>query len=260
MGQGDCSPGPHKPVVKMSARRRVGFFAFTVAMPARVYDGAPFPNTNAGDEARDKRATMNEETHDSAATPTTNAIEPSEEKPRYLLDFAIEAANEEANATRDAESAEPKRLRKRDILKLNSKRLTLFCIQLAFLAGVCYLGSAVSNHLPIEVPSNICSMGILLSLLISGMIDESKIELVSNFLLKYMPVFFIPAGVTILTSLPMIGDRIGWFALVCVITTVLVFLSTALTVILVGRLQKYFAEKRAGKDVHLKSVLSIEGK
>ncbi len=204
---------------------------------------------------------MNEKMHNSAATPTANATEPNQEKPRYLLDFAIEAANEEANATRDgAESAEPKRLRKRDILKLNSKRLTLFCIQLAFLAGVCYLGSAVSKHLPIEVPSNICSMGILLSLLISGMIDESKIELVSNFLLKYMPVFFIPAGVTILTSLPMIGDRIGWFALVCVITTVLVFLSTALTVILVGRLQKYFAEKRAGKDVHLKSVLSIEGK
>ena len=122
----------------------------------------------------------------------------------------------------------------RERIKFHSKRLTLFFIQLAFLAGVCYIGEAVSVHLPVEVPANICSMGILLSLLISGMIDESKIELVSSFLLKYMPVFFIPAGVTILRCLPMIGDRIGWFALVCIITTVLVFLSTALTVILVG--------------------------
>lgn len=88
--------------------------------------------------------------------------------------------------------------------------------------------------------------------------DESKIELVSSFLLKYMPVFFIPAGVTILRCLPMIGDRIGWFALVCIITTVLVFLSTALTVILVGRLQKYIAGKRAGKDVHLRGVFTTE--
>lgn len=183
----------------------------------------------------------------------------AENKPQYLLDFAIKAASDEANAARSIEGeTAPKRRRKRDILKFYSKRLTLFCIQLAFLAGVCYLGSAVSNHLPIEVPANICSMGILLSLLISGMIDESKIELVSNFLLKYMPVFFIPAGVTILTSLPMIGDRIGWFALVCVITTVLVFLSTALTVIFVGRLQKYLAEKRAGKNVHLRNMLSSE--
>ena len=126
----------------------------------------------------------------------------------------------------------------RERIKFHSKRLTLFFIQLAFLAGVCYIGEAVSVHLPVEVPANICSMGILLSLLISGMIDESKIELVSSFLLKYMPVFFIPAGVTILRCLPMIGDRIGWFALVCIITTVLVFLSTALTVILVGRLQQ----------------------
>ena len=69
----------------------------------------------------------------------------------------------------------------RERIKFHSKRLTLFLIQLAFLAGVCYIGEAVSVHLPIEVPANICSMGILLSLLISGMIDESKIELVSNF-------------------------------------------------------------------------------
>ena len=146
----------------------------------------------------------------------------------------------------------------RERIKFHSKRLTLFFIQLAFLAGVCYIGEAVSVHLPVEVPANICSMGILLSLLISGMIDESKIELVSSFLLKYMPVFFIPAGVTILRCLPTIGDRIGWFALVCIITTVLVFLSTALTVILVGRLQKYIAGKRAGKDVHLRGVFTTE--
>ena len=56
----------------------------------------------------------------------------------------------------------------------------------------------------------------------------------------------------------MIGDRIGWFALVCIITTVLVFLSTALTVILVGRLQKYIAGKHAGKDVHLRGVFTTE--
>ena len=146
----------------------------------------------------------------------------------------------------------------RERIKFHSKRLTLFFIQLAFLAGVCYIGEAVSVHLPVEVPANICSMGILLSLLISGMIDESKIELVSSFLLKYMPVFFIPAGVTILRCLPMIGDRIGWFALVCIITTVLVLLSTSLTVILVGRLQKYIAGKRAGKDVHLRGVFTTE--
>ena len=72
----------------------------------------------------------------------------------------------------------------RERIKFHSKRLTLFFIQLAFLAGVCYIGEAVSVHLPVEVPANICSMGILLSLLISGMIDESKIELVSSFLLK----------------------------------------------------------------------------
>lgn len=151
------------------------------------------------------------------------------------------------------------RERKRDKAKRGGKRCGIFCIQLAFLAGVCYVGNAVSGSLPIAVPGNICSMAILLTLLISGMIAEEKIALISNFLLKYMPVFFIPAGVTIMTSLPLIQGHIPQFVLVCVLTTVMVFLTTSITVIVVTRLQKYLQAKRAGKDVHLRKVLSVEG-
>lgn len=193
------------------------------------------------------------------------------EKQRSFLDRFVQAARDEAEAEAAANAASenngdataanhPFRLRKRDIFKFHSKRVALFCIQLAFLGGVCYLGSAVSNHLPISIPANICSMVILLSLLITGMVDDSKIELASNFLLKYMPLFFIPAGVTILTSLPLIGARIPLFLLVCIITTVLVFLSTAVTVIVVGRVQNYLVAKRAGENVHLRSVFSKEAK
>ena len=65
----------------------------------------------------------------------------------------------------------------RERIKFHSKRLTLFFIQLAFLAGVCYIGEAVSVHLPVEVPANICSMGILLSLLISGTVSYTHLTL-----------------------------------------------------------------------------------
>ena len=76
-----------------------------------------------------------------------------------------------------------------------------------------------------------------MTLLISGIVAEEKIALASNFLLKYMPVFFIPAGVTIITSLPLIQGRIPQFILVCLVTTFLVFLATSTTVIAVTRLQ-----------------------
>lgn len=153
----------------------------------------------------------------------------------------------------------PARQRKRDKAKRGSKKLGLLCLQFAFLAGVCYVGSAVSDSLPISIPGNICSMVILLTLLISGIVAEEKIALASNFLLKYMPVFFIPAGVTIITSLPLIQGRIPQFILVCLVTTFLVFLATSTTVVAVTRLQKYFLAKRAGENVELHKVFSIKG-
>ena len=95
--------------------------------------------------------------------------------------------------------------------------------------------------------------------LISGIIAEEKIALISNFLLKYMPFFFIPAGVTILTSLPLIEGRIPQFLLVCLLTTVIVFLATSITVVLVTRLQKYVHAKRAGRDARLAAVFTLKG-
>ena len=151
------------------------------------------------------------------------------------------------------------RARRRDKAKRDSRKLGMFCIQLAFLAGVCYVGNAVSASLPIAIPGNICSMAILLVLLISGIIAEEKIALISNFLLKYMPFFFIPAGVTILTSLPLIEGRIPQFLLVCLLTTVIVFLATSITVVLVTRLQKYVHAKRAGRDARLAAVFTLKG-
>lgn len=133
---------------------------------------------------------------------------------------------------------------KRDRAKRLSKTAGHFAIQLAFLLGVCYVGNAVSATLPVSVPGNIVSMTLLLTLLVSGIVDASRIKLVSDFLLKYMPVFFIPAGVTILGCLPLIQGRIPQFILVCLITTVMVFLSTSLTVIGVTRLQKTIAARR----------------
>lgn len=156
----------------------------------------------------------------------------------------------EKNAPCDPASTRAKRL---------ALRAATFFAQLAFLAGVCYIGNAVSDSLPIPIPGNICGMAILLSLLISGIVDERKISVVSTFLLKYMPVFFIPAGVTILTCLPIIRDHIPQFVAVCAITTMLVFLATASTVILVTRIQRAVCAKRAGKRAPRKGVAASQG-
>lgn len=105
-----------------------------------------------------------------------------------------------------------------------------FVIQLAFLIGVCYIGNAVAAAIPLGIPGNFVSMVLLLGLLITGMLQATKIDLISSFLLKYMPVFFIPAGVSVMGCFPMIADHLPQFALVALLTTVLVFLVTSLTV------------------------------
>lgn len=119
-----------------------------------------------------------------------------------------------------------------------------FVIQLAFLIGVCYIGNTVAAAIPLGIPGNIVSMVLLLGLLITGMLQATKIDLVSSFLLKYMPVFFIPAGVSVMGCFPMIADHLPQFALVVLLTTVLVFLVTSLTVTAVIKIQAKIAEKK----------------
>lgn len=133
-----------------------------------------------------------------------------------------------------------------------------FVIQLAFLIGVCYIGNTVAAAIPLGIPGNIVSMVLLLGLLITGMLQATKIDLVSSFLLKYMPVFFIPAGVSVMGCFPMIADHLPQFALVVLLTTVLVFLVTSLTVTAVIKIQAKIAEKK-GLEFDTSMPLSNEG-
>ena len=133
-----------------------------------------------------------------------------------------------------------------------------FVIQLAFLIGVCYIGNTVAAAIPLGIPGNIVSMVLLLGLLITGMLQATKIDLVSSFLLKYMPVFFIPAGVSVMGCFPMIADHLPQFALVVLLTTVLVFLVTSLTVTAVIKIQAKIAEKK-GLEFDTSVPLSNEG-
>ncbi|MBN2109575.1 MAG: CidA/LrgA family protein [Methanosarcinaceae archaeon] len=53
--------------------------------------------------------------------------------------------------------------------------------------------------LELPIPGNVLGMVLLLFLLLSGMIRMSMIEDVSNFMLKHLFFFFIPAAVGLIT-------------------------------------------------------------
>ena len=108
------------------------------------------------------------------------------------------------------------------------KRGARFAAQLALVVAVYGAGCAIASVLPVRLPGNIVGMVLLLVLLGTGLLKARHVGDACDCLLDNMSLFFIPASI-------LEGNALK-FALVCVITTVIVFLATSYTVMLVSRL------------------------
>lgn len=115
--------------------------------------------------------------------------------------------------------------------------------QIGIVLGICFLGEIVSSILPFAFPSSVISMIILFILLITKIIKTDHIREKSDFLLKNMAFFFIPAGVGIMSNFEFIKDSVVQILLICLITTILTFAATAFTVQAVLKLQEKRKEK-----------------
>lgn len=114
--------------------------------------------------------------------------------------------------------------------------------QIGIVLGICFLGEIISSVLPFTFPSSVISMIILFIFLITKILKTEHIKEKSDFLLKNMAFFFIPAGVGIMSNFEFIKNSIFQILIICLITTVLTFASTAFTVKAVLK----FQEKRRG--------------
>jgi len=120
--------------------------------------------------------------------------------------------------------------------------------QIGLLFGVCLLGQAIAAFLPIPFPGSVLSMIILFLLLFFRIIRVDHIQQKADFLLKNMSFFFIPAGIGILSSFDLIRSSILPLIIVIVVTTVLTFGATALTVQGVIALQDRHAKTKTTKE------------
>lgn len=107
------------------------------------------------------------------------------------------------------------------------------CMQIAVLFFICLLGQAISLVLPFPFPGNIIAMIILFILLLTKVIKPENIQDFTGFLLANMAFFFVPAGVSILESYPIMKDSLLPIFLICLISTVVTFFVTFATVKLV---------------------------
>lgn len=136
----------------------------------------------------------------------------------------------------------------RNRARRKAKRVGRFAVQLALIVGVYGAGCALAAVLPVALPGNIVGMVLLLVLLGTGLLKTKHVDDACDYLIDNMSLFFIPAGVAILGCFSLLEGNAVKFALVCVVTTILVFLATSYTVILVSRLMARFGKHTPAMD------------
>ena len=120
--------------------------------------------------------------------------------------------------------------------------------QVAVIFGVCLLGQAISEVIPIPFPGSVISMVIMFILFLVNWLKPKKLKEVNDFLLENMAFFFIPSGVGIITQFDVIKNSVLQIFIICVVSTVVTFAATAYTVKLVMNIQNKLRSKRRGAE------------
>ncbi|MDR1506652.1 MAG: CidA/LrgA family protein [Treponema sp.] len=118
--------------------------------------------------------------------------------------------------------------------------------QIGIIFIICWVSLAVSRLLPFPFAPGIIGMIFVLVLLMAGILRIEHIREKSSFLLSNMAFFLVPAGVSVMNHLGLIGRNVLILAFICIVSTIITFAATALTVkallLVMGRL----SVRRAG--------------
>ena len=116
--------------------------------------------------------------------------------------------------------------------------------QITLVFGLCFLGEIVAYILPVQFPASVIAMIILFVLLVLKKVKKESLSGITFFFTGNMALFFIPPTVAIVKSYDIFKDYLWQFVFVCFVTTIITFLATAYTVMLVMKLIK----KKEGDD------------
>ena len=109
--------------------------------------------------------------------------------------------------------------------------------QIGIIFAVCWLSQVVEQALPFAFPASVIGMVLLFACLVTGLLRIEHIQEKADFLLENMAFFFIPAGVSIINYFDVLKGNVGKLLLICFLTTILTFATTAWTIRGVLRLQ-----------------------
>jgi holin-like protein len=105
-----------------------------------------------------------------------------------------------------------------------------YILQFAIILAICYLGDLIHSFFHTPIPGNVLGMVLLLILLLTGVVKLSMIEDVSNFLLKHLAFFFIPAAVGLITCFTVLEGKWTALVIISVVSTFIIAVVTGATV------------------------------
>lgn len=114
--------------------------------------------------------------------------------------------------------------------------------ELLIILLIYFIGEILSKIIPLSIPGNILGLILLLILLCTNIIKLQSIETVSNFFLDHLAFFFIPASVGLITSFDILKGSALKLILICIISTILVMLST-------GYIVQFIMRKKLNKSL-----------
>lgn len=91
---------------------------------------------------------------------------------------------------------------------------------------ISFIAEILNAVIPLPVPASVYGLVILFACLCLKIIKVEQVETVSKFLLSIMPVFFIPAGVGVITSISVISENLIPILVIMIVTTVVVMVVT----------------------------------
>lgn len=108
--------------------------------------------------------------------------------------------------------------------------------QFSIILSIYFLGELIQKTTGFPVPGNVIGMLLLFIGLYSGAVKLEKISRISDFLLENLSFFFLPAGVSLMTSFALLKGKWTSILEISFISTVVILVVTGLTVEFVKRI------------------------
>lgn len=102
--------------------------------------------------------------------------------------------------------------------------------QICIILFINFIGELIHLVLRTSIPGNVIGMLLLLVLLCTKIIKLKHIDEISDFFLKNLAFFFLPAGVGLISCMSLLNGNWGAILIVCLLSTIVVIVVTGFTI------------------------------